>query len=304
MILRYKTYDFTPAIGWSISRYETFDKCKRQYYYNYYGRYTTSVPIYKIKLLKALTSIPLEIGNVVHDVMEAFLKRLQKSDTDIDEERFFAFARHQAQEYFSKKSFIELYYRDLEIIDMEQVQHKIEKCLSNFLNSPTFNWLYMKALLNKENWMIEPDGYGETRLDGLKAYCKMDFLFPVEDDVYILDWKTGKRDTAKHGRQLIGYAAAAGHNFDIVFNRIFPKIVYLYPEFSEFEISLRNEDLVAFIGNAKEQTEEMYGYCSDKDKNVPLPIEAFPLSPSPVICSYCNYRELCFPKTNSPQPVI
>ena len=110
MDLSFVSYPFTPILGWSISRYEVFDKCKRQYFYQYYGKYVPDIPAYKLNQLKELTSIPLETGNVVHDVLEAFLKRLQKSDQDIDEGRFFDYAHELVKRYFSEKSFIEQYY--------------------------------------------------------------------------------------------------------------------------------------------------------------------------------------------------
>jgi hypothetical protein len=296
MIVQYEAYPFTPQLGWSISRYEVFDKCKRLYFYSYYGKHTPNVPLYKMQALKSLTSVPLEVGNVVHDVMEAFLRRLQKSDREINEENFYRFAQKKAAEYFTHKTFIELYYNQTSALDMVAVEEKIRKCLANFLSSPIFHWLFMKALLNRDNWMIEPKGYGETRLNGLKAYCKMDFLFPVDDQIYILDWKTGKKDTYKHGRQLIGYAVAASHNFQVPWSIIFPKIVYLFPEFEELEIRLKKEDLDAFMAEAADQTREMRGFCVNADENIPKPIEAFPLTPSPALCRCCNYQELCFPK--------
>ena len=136
----------------------------------------------------------------------------------------------------------------------------------------------MKAMTNKDNWLIEPPGFGETRLNGLKAYCKMDFLFPVGDEFHILDWKTGGKDRYKHSNQLIGYVAAAHNNFNAPWKNIFPKIVYLYPEFDEFELDLK-EDVSVFFEKVKTQTEEMYGFCDDVNRNVPLPyrrLHAFP----------------------------
>lgn len=296
MHLVYESYPFTPILGWSISRYELFDTCKRQYFYSYYANFVKDVPIYKIKQLKALTSVPLEIGNVIHDVMEAFLRRLQKSDKDIDEKRFYDYAKQKTDEYFSQKTFSELYYHQFEQIDYDTVHSKISRCLTNFINGPIYNWLFMKAINNKENWMIEPEGYGETRLNGLKAYCKMDFLFPVDGHIYIMDWKTGKKDQFKHSNQLIGYAAAASNNFNIPWNIIFPKIVYLHPDFDELEIVLKKNDLEEFYKKVGQQTLLMYSYCSDKDKNIPLPIDKFPKTPSEHICKYCNFQELCFPE--------
>lgn len=306
MQLKYDSFPFTSILGWSNSRYEIFDKCKRQYYYTYYPKYVKHIPLYKMKMLKSLTSVPLEIGNIIHDVMEAFLIRLQKSDSDIDEDRFYNYAKQKTNEYFSHKTFIEIYYSQIEHIDIETVNNKVNGCLNNFINSPIYNWLFMKAIYNRENWMIEPSGYGETRLNELKAYCKMDFLFPVDSHIYILDWKTGKKDEYKHTNQLIGYAAAASSNFSIPWNTIFPKIVYLYPEFDELEIALKESDLENFFQKVKQQTDEMYSFCTDKENNIPLSIDEFPKTPSTNICKFCNFQELCFPeikhgKTDNPE---
>jgi hypothetical protein len=296
MEMKYEKYPFTPILGWSGSRYEVFDKCKRQYYYSYYANFVDDVPAYKLKMLKALTSVALEIGNVIHDVMEALLKRLQVSDSTIDEQKFIAYAHTRAREYFSQKTFLEVYYKQKQCIVMEEALQKIDVCLKNLLSGPIFNWLFMKAMYNKNNWMIEPSGYGETRLNGLKAYCKMDFLFPVDDDIYIFDWKTGKKDIFKHSNQLIAYAAAASNNFHLSWKRIVPRIVYLYPEFDELEIALTGETIDIFLHKVQEQTSHLYDFCSDVKRNLPHPIVQFIKTPSPGMCRFCNYQELCFPE--------
>lgn len=295
MKLAFDSYPFTPVLGWSISRYEVFDKCKRQYFYAYYSRHIPDVPAYRITKLKELTSVPLETGNVVHDVLEAFLKRLQKSDQNIDEERFFRFAHELVRKYFSEKTFIERYYCYEDTIDVDKAIEKVDTCLRNFIESHCYNWIFMVALHERDNWIIEPAGYGETRLNGMKVYSKMDFLLPVDDCVYILDWKTGKRDEIKHGIQLTGYSAAASSIFNLPFERIFPRIVYLYPSFDEMEIPVSEEDRRKFYERIQKQTEEMYRWCRDIENNIPLPIEEFPQNPSPSLCRQCRFRELCFP---------
>jgi hypothetical protein len=299
MSLTYQSFQFTPILGWSISRYEVFDKCKRRYFYTYYGKHAREVPLYKISQLKELTSTPLEIGNIVHDVLEAFLRRLQISDSNIDENKFFQYARQKAQDNFSGKTFIEQYYNTLKTPSFDEAFSKIAQCLENFITSPCYSWIFMKALTNKNDWLIEPPGFGETRLNGIKAYCKMDFLFPVDEGVHILDWKTGGKDTFKHSNQLIGYAAAANNNFNFPVQKIFPKIIYLYPHFEEYELTI-GEALPPFFEKVRLQTEEMYAYCLDVNKNIPLPIEAFPLTPSEGVCPHCNFQELCFTKKGFP----
>ncbi len=288
-------YPFSRILGWSNSRYALFTRCKRAYFFTYYGKYATDIPLTKIKFLKELTSIPLEVGNVVHHIAEAFLKRLQKSTSAIDEERFIAYGDTLCRELFQQKTFMETYYKEVELIDLPFARKRIEGTLRSFMGSDIYSWIFMKGLTNREGWLIEPGGYGETRLNGLKAYCKMDFLFPVGDEVYILDWKSGKKDLKKHTTQLLGYAAAIrAENPNLAMEQVIPQIVYLSPERVEtFEVPITNERIDDFFETVKQQTEEMYRYCRDIEENIPLPMNEFSETNNDKLCSYCQFRELC-----------
>ena len=76
-LLQIKKFPFTSILGWSVSRYDIFNNCKRQYYYSYYGKFDKDFPTVKINELKSLTSVALETGNIVHDIICILLKRLQ-----------------------------------------------------------------------------------------------------------------------------------------------------------------------------------------------------------------------------------
>jgi hypothetical protein len=58
------------------------------------------------------------------------------------------------------------------------------------------------------------DKYGETRIGVTKAYCVIDFLFPVGDETIIMDWKTGSASST-HQKQLLGYVLKAQTEFAI-----------------------------------------------------------------------------------------
>ena len=113
-----KAFGFTPILGWSFSRYDTFSDCKRKYYYQYYGKYDPEYKRAKIDFLKGLTSIPMEIGNVSHDVIQSVLERLLKSTAPIDTEKFEAHLKNIIRsrlEFF----FFETYYEVLEKIELD-----------------------------------------------------------------------------------------------------------------------------------------------------------------------------------------
>ena len=287
-----KRYAYTPVLGWSFSRYETFSNCKRKYFYNYYGKHDTEFSIEKIEFLKGLTSIPFEIGTISHDVIEVVLKRLLKTTGPIDREKFELYLEKHILTKLDK-NFFETYYGGLEKIELDQLLDKTKRCLNNFLASNRFEWIRDIAIAEKDNWLIEPPGYGESRLDEMKLYCKVDFLTPLDGKIVILDWKTGKKNEEKHSKQLVGYASWALHNMDMEAPKIEPIMVYLFPEYDEITINVNEHDLMEYKEIMIMQTREMYSYCSDYEENQPLAKEEFPMVEDTKSCKYCNYKELC-----------
>ena len=68
----------------------------------------------------------------------------------------------------------------------------IYKCLQLFIESDRYAWINQQPMEQRHKWVIEPPGFGETRINDLKAYCKVDCMIPTEEGVFIFDWKTGK----------------------------------------------------------------------------------------------------------------
>jgi len=287
-----KKFTFTPKLGWSVSRYSLFETCKRQYYYNYYAKYDPQYPLGKILALKKMTSIPLEVGNIVHDVNKTLLERLKITARDIDQRRFYDYARKKTASYVQAKTFQEVYYGTMKSVGADAVFEKVRISLENLLNSDRLSWLADYALPKKDEWLIEPPGYGETRIGGMKAYCKVDFLFPVNERIFIMDWKTGKPDPKKHRRQMVGYAAWAAYHFDKDPANISPIVAYLHPHYEENEITVTNADINAFAKQIRKETVLMQKLCSDVQKNIPKDKSLFTPAKSR-LCHYCNFRALC-----------
>lgn len=87
-----------------------------------------------------MTSIPLEIGNIVHDVNKTLLERLQKTEEPLNRERFFDYARRKTYKYCESKIFEEIYYGKIEKLNIDNdVFEKSKISLENFLNSERFD---------------------------------------------------------------------------------------------------------------------------------------------------------------------
>lgn len=291
-----RRFEFTDVLGWSYSRFSTFEECKRKYFYEYYRKHDLKNRA-RIDFLRELTSIPLEVGNISHKLINRLLQRLQKSSDEIDLEKFFEYAERRSMDLCNEKTFEEAYFGKEEVTDIKlKVFQRVSEAMENFLKSDRLQWLFEEAAASKDDWFVEhedPKNFGECRIDSLKAFCKVDFMFPIGDDLYIIDWKTGKPDYSKHGMQLKGYAGWANFQFGTEISKIKPTVAYLLPEYSENSIELTVYDIDDFADMVKWQTEEMYQFCEIPETNFPLPKEAFAMTPHEGFCKYCKYRELC-----------
>jgi hypothetical protein len=291
-----KRFPFTPILGWSATRYDTFSICRRKYYYQYYAKYDSVLPKRRIDRYKELVSIPLEVGGIVHQVVEVLLNRLKTTAEDVDRERFFEFAQRETEHHIATQPFEETVYGLMNSIHLEDLFPKIEACLGNLLESGRFEWLVTDAIPTSDRWVIDPPGYGESRLGDLKVYFKVDFLFPVGKELHIVDWKTGKKNPDKHRKQLLGYSTWASYHFDVGASRVRPSIAYLQPEYEEVREQFDEFDLESFAIQIRAETDEMYEYCRDVANNIPLAKSEFPKINDDRISGVCKFRGLCFPE--------
>ncbi len=288
-----KSFSFTHELGWSVSRYDTFSACKRRYFYTYYGKFDQEVALDHILKLKGLTSIPLEIGNITHDIIETILKRLVKSSDLINQEKLNEYIHKICEEYIQKKTFIEVYYKEKESIDNAFIEAAVRNCVHNVLQSERFQWIRSLPQDSKDRWIIEPPGFGETRIEEMKAYCKVDFMLPVDSIIYILDWKTGKEDPDKHRKQLIGYSLFAKYHFENNFDEIKTMVCYIKDGYAEKSPDITIEDVNRFVDTVRTETNEMKAMTSDVIKNTPLDKGSFEMTLDLSRCRFCEFRELC-----------
>ncbi len=286
-------FEYTDILGWSVSRYNMFQTCKRQYFYHYYGKYDNEYKFSKIKTLKYLTSVPLMKGKIVHEVIEKLFNRLLVTERDINKEDFFKYTRKKCINHISNSTFAEVYYGDRDTIHPEEIYKKVTPCLKNFLESNRFEWIKNKAINYKNDWIIEPPNFGETRIENIKAYTKFDFLTPVEDKIYIIDWKSGQPDENKDRKQLMGYTTWACYHLDKNKNEITAILSYLKPDYSETIISMEDFDFKSFFKQVKKETYEMRDYCKNAQENIPKNKEVFMKTSNEFLCEYCNFRDLC-----------
>ena len=223
-------------------------------------------------------------------------RRVSSETQRINFEKFYSYIEQETLDICSQKNFEEIHYKKRENIDFKsEVFPQVSKAMDNFLHSDRMQWLLEEALAYKDDWLIEfgDDYYGECRIDDLKAFCKVDFMFPIEDELHILDWKTGKEHYAKYSTQLQGYAGWANFHFGKEYSKIKTTIAYLLPEYKEKSVEVTEFHIDDFTERVRSQTDEMYKYCSEPELNIPMAKEIFKMTPAVNFCKYCRFRELC-----------
>lgn len=261
-----KKYQWSPILGWSISRSQRFYQCKRNYFYQYYRKHVQSCSVEKVEALRALTSVSLEVGKIVHDSIASVISgpvkhgHTQSIKPDALVDRYVSLMRKAAK----SKDFIEDYYPQYpkdKGNDIERGLDKIKDSIIQFFDSHWYEWLKDCPNHLRKKWIIEPKDYGECRIDDLKAYCKVDFIFPDGKNGYnILDWKTGRIDELKHKTQMLGYIFYAIDQFPVPAEKVNPIVVYLGSEYKELTIPTER-DMESFKAKVKRETEDMYQYC-------------------------------------------
>ena len=285
-------YPFSPQLGWSSTRSETFRTCRRRYFFQYYGRFDAEVPLAQIQRLKGLTSLPMLIGEAVHQVLAVLLRRLLRSAAAIDRPRFEAHVRQTISSLLADAELMEIYYAERSAPVLQELLDPVLLCLDQLLGAERFRWL-QQVLQGNPRYLIEPPGFGEARLQGMKIYAKVDCLVEVDGDAVILDWKSGRQDPAKHLRQLLGYAAWAEDHLRLPAERIRCVAAYLQPTYAEIDRRPSPADLQGLAAEVAAEIQQMQGLCRDPERNIPLDRSAFPLTDNPAYCRHCAFRQLC-----------
>lgn len=294
--------DFKNVFSWSKSRHDLFTDCERKYYFNYYGSwngwsYKAGERTKEIYYLKKLQSRYMWIGSVVHNAVEALLKK-HRSGVNIEStEELKAQLLQTLRDDFSisrsglwaKKKwrlFEHEYQADVEDTEWKAMAQQAQDCFSNFLDSE----IYKKIKTFSSDQWLEVEEFSSFYVDGVKIHVVLDFSYRQGDDVYIYDWKTGKSEGELHALQLACYRiyaeqkwSPAGAIHTLEFNLARNKEKEYSPENFSSEhamkeirqsIGLMREKLT----NQEENTaqEENFQFTEDESK-----------------CGYCNFRRVC-----------
>jgi hypothetical protein len=308
------------AFSWSASRHDTFATCRRRYFYSYYA--APEDP--EIKRLKKLSALPLWAGSVVHETIEAFLKSHDALPSPEEQEAIVKAAVHsdmlnawreseggphpippeggseESPTSYPFRLFEHEYQVPVDQEDKRLAVNTVMRSLRNFFKSETLG----EALaVGRERWLALED-LVSFHVGEVEVFLRMDLAFRARDGrVVIVDWKTGRAEGRFNEVQIAGYALyAAERGWVGDPEEILTELNYLVVPRSRRRTVKRQqlEHARSFITRS---ARDMKALLLDPLANLAR-LEDFPMIDRPRVCRRCNFRRLCFPRTEALEPAL
>ena len=297
--------------SWSKSRNEMLQSCPRRYWFHYYGSWggwdlQSDSRTREIYVLKQLHNRFAWIGVKVHKVLEELLRQLKKSKS-LPSYQSVAENLHNRlrQDYrdsrdakyrLRPKRFMGLVEHEYQLpVNDEEwraLATQAKTCVENFYHLPLLNQL---KNLDSSEW-LELEELNSFQIDGCKIWVSLDACYRSDDQIVLLDWKTGKSDEADHSLQMGIYAMYASEKWGIKPDQILLKEVFLATGKTR-EYDSKSLDLDGVQSYVKESIQQMQTLLSRPAQNLAEEIN-FSFTEDTTQCAQCNFRKLC-PKWHS-----
>jgi len=301
------------TFSWSFSAACDFEVCRRKRYWSKYaawGGWDANAPeiARKAYRLNKMDSRHTLQGRATEEAVRWILGEHQAGRSRTTEEAYETAARPLLNAAWKQSKsgawrtdpkrnvcFHEHYYpalhKDLDPTWPELLKVHVCRCVGNFIET------VLPRLASVRPEQEVPIGAPESfEWEGLTVYAVPDYVYRLDDEWHIHDWKAGK-PRADHHKQLAVYGLWAHEKHGAAPDRIRIYIEYLYEGHVAME-PVTMEMLDEARALIRESATDMADYLHDGDarKNKPLPREEWDMTPDRGICARCNFYELCKPE--------
>ena len=326
--------EFRNVFSWSNSRHNAFNDCKRKYYFQYYGfwdGWENDAPerVKTIYRLKKLNSRHTWKGTIIHEAIAFLLKSLFENETLDIEEFKEAVVNKMRDQYRSSNSgnyktdpknnfgLLEHYYEE-EIDDKtwQLLRDDVIRSIDNFRGSkfwekaqslPQDDCLSLEGdLKGSENiwknissdlntWKNLPSGKPDTfSVGGIKVWVKLDFAYPEEDSVQIIDWKSGNSKKEPDPTQLNIYGYYASKVWGVTEEKV-QLTAYNVNQDEQYDRTFSKEQKQVTREKILNSVDTMKEMLADKDANQ-AEEKDFPKVDNDNFCRHCRFRQVCKPE--------
>ena len=305
---------------WSSSRDGTFQRCARQYWWQYYGSWggwDRGAPseAREAYVLKNLATRWAWVGTAVHETIESLLRRHQKDASgeelvferprapevvvEAEVEALTQRMRDQFKESREghyrarpKKAFglVEHEYADaVPRSEWQAMNEKARQALRSFLTSELFTHIRQS---DSRRW-LPIEHLGQFDFEGTPVWAVLDFALQTpEGAVEIYDWKTGVVDPKGNRAQLVCYALYVQAAHGVPPERVTTRLVYLGPKPEIHDVHVGPSDILEVAAGMRASIAAMRARLRDPAKNVALK-DDFPMTDDLEKCRVCSFRRLC-----------
>jgi len=267
--------------SWSFTKHRVWNRCQRQYYFEYIAPYIKSAPIVnpeKIRWLKNFTSKFVVQGQLIHDIIDKQIQlHCENKPMDLTE----------AMNAFSKKVSL---YKNIGGETFTEY-HNGEKIANSFFaaideNGRTcLHTFFGKWPAYRSRECLRHEEFDHFSIGDVGVTVKVDFVWKMPDGTLVLtDWKTG-RDDDDYGTelQMAAYVLWAKEYYKLSADSISTELVFLKTgatkPYAFFEEQLCEvEDMISREFAVMNSSYE-YG--------------DFPARPSQRECLSCRFAEVC-----------
>ncbi|MBI3846881.1 MAG: PD-(D/E)XK nuclease family protein [Planctomycetes bacterium] len=293
--------------SWSKSRHETFDECRRKYFYQYYGSWggwsaTAPEPARQLYRLKQIKNLHLEIGTAVHTTIEEILREIRSGRTPsptaarervrtlLNQSWLESRGERWRDEPKRYSCLFEHYYGPMpESERIDELRAKAFGCIDRFF---ALRWYPLIRESRPEDFLSVED-LDSFDLGGVRVFVKPDFALRRDGLHYLFDWKTGKA-TERDALQLACYAAFAGRKWGVAPDGIRIVIAYLGDAVAD-ERFISAPEIQEALKSINASVERMRSLLVDVASNAAR-VEDFPQLDDLRVCARCVFREACRPE--------
>lgn len=294
--------------AWSVSRYKTFQRCRRKYYFHYYGYWNgwspTAPPrVRTIYMLKKLISRQSWVGQHVHQSIQSALEALRAGREPPSHEYLSQdmlkimreeFKSSRAWKYREDpKTIVGLFEHEYDVpvtdAQWKELADRAAQCLRAFYELPIFSRL--KALSPEDYLVIET--LLSLNVHNVPIQVKLDLAYRDGDSAIVCDWETGESESEQeHRLQAACYALAVTLKWPYSAENVKTCMVYL-PS-GRIEEHAATAELMEETRNfIHESADEMLFPLTDPEHNLAEDEEAFDMTDDPRICKVCNFMKVC-----------
>lgn len=267
--------------GWSKSKADTWERCKKQFFYEYAAQYEAEPLGAQAKSLKKLTKIPFLKGNLIHEAIAAEIQRRRQGQA-VNPERAKAYARTRITEVTAQpKRFLSEAVNGLSVTaQLPKAEEEVIQEIETFFSSIWPRYEEWEVLYVDGEEDFSSFVYGTA-----KVFAEPDLVTKNPDGTCLVtDWKTGSEwEEPEESEELSAQILWVERRYKLLLPQITAEYVYLRTgQVRETRRTL--EQMEKFVTRFIRSTSEMLQAENESD---------LPPTPSLKNCLDCKFATIC-----------